>query len=362
MGCVDLWFAMDENEKSAMESAAHQGHWGAQAWLAMIEGSKSEARAGFDRLSKSFDPAVRATALDDGWALRFAHLTPEWRAFCSGLDEARLGELLAGNLISDDSGLSERYSEERVALRMLCVLRIFRESALGMGEPDPRINSLRRIKLGLWREYAQVGAPGISSSEAWWGGASEKIGEVVDAFSHRALSASNKNALRAWLASTLACGSALAWMGGSIAHSWIAGLGFFTIGASAFANAWVSSIFKRFWTKKTCEKILMGLGLPKSSVYESIARVGMLASARACEDAEAVEFLERVDLDSAWWNGMEGSLRRKINSQRAASSRESFERIETAMALDERGAIEKSLGDQPAVDGKDGLIKSSPRL
>lgn len=353
---------MDENEKSTMESAAHLGRRGAQAWSAMIEGSKSEARAGFDALSKLFGPEVRATALRDDWALRFAHLSPEWRAFCAGLDAARLGELLVGNLISDDSGLSDRYGQEKEALRMLCVLRIFRESALGMGEPDPRINSLRRIKLGSWREYAQVGAPGISGGESWWAESSKEVGEIVEAFSQRTLSASSKIALRAWLSCALANGSLLGWFGGSVAHSWVAGLGFFTLGASAFANSWVSSIFKRYWTRRACERILRVLRLQKSSCYESVARLGMLASAKACEDAEVVEFLARVDLDSDWWNGMESSLRRKINSYRASSSRESFENIEKSMSLDEHGAIEKALACQHASKCSNGTRKSSPRL
>lgn len=331
---------MDQEIPSALAAAAVRARWGASEWERLCAGSFSVSAAAFEDLERAEGGRFEARAKEEQWAWRFASMSPGWRAIGACMDQARLGELLCGNLSGDDSGIDPLYETEREALRMLCLARVFKESSLRLGDPDPRINSLRRIKLGRWREFPLAAFPGMGSSpglRAVLG--SLRLGWIAESLGGSELSGAERRASLSGIALGVAvagaCAAAAAWVPSRAEAVWFVAL---CAGAS-FSPPWASSWLRRRASRRALEAVLRGLGCPPPKGYESAARKALGDAARAAGGPEADEFARRAERGGAGWEELGSATRRQINQERARRARASLAQLGPRVACSELEAL-----------------------
>lgn len=125
--------------------------WSARQWALLMGGSPVEAAQAFEQAIQPLD--IRDKAREERWGRRFGALRPAERVPTLCMSEQRLREYLRGALSNDDSGIAPEFELERKALRSLALSKLWRESHLDMSDPDPRVNSMGRVRLGRALEW-----------------------------------------------------------------------------------------------------------------------------------------------------------------------------------------------------------------
>ena len=312
----------------------------------MWGGSVADAAGAFASLCAHAEPGwAPGRALDEmGW--RYAFLPARWRAWACGLDEPRLRELLLGNLACDDSGVDGRYEKERQALRVLCVLRVFKEHSLSMADPDPRINSLRRIKLGEWKEFPEVAAPGLERGAMEAALRRASLGGAMDVFGSQALRSCPRKAMVQGVLLGAACAAVAAAATGALIPAGPAALLAWALGGAAGCNQWTLGWLRRRSCQGAGERLLGWLECGPSSRFERLALEGLGSAARASGEGGAMALAADPASAMEDWAKMEGELRKRINAERARGARESLLSVGAAVAMDEREVLARELGGE----------------
>jgi hypothetical protein len=332
-------------ERSAIGAWAEMAGWGEQHWRRLLAGSLVDSSRSFEELCRHSVPGWGHGHDASGLAWRYAYMPIKWRAWASGLDATRLLELLVGNLSSDDSGVDERYLKERQALRMLCALRVFKEHQVSMADPDPRINSLLRIKLGPWREFPEVAAPGLAREPAWSNGLRDAgVEDVLNVFSQKTLRAVPNRAICLGMLLGVLCAATAAIAMHALVPTGPAAIAAWALGAVAGCNRWTMGWLRRKSCQRACRRALRWLECPPSQGFGQVILRGLSCAAMASGVEEAKRWANAHDRSLEDWNKMDTSLRKKINQARAASAKVSLEQMGRSVAENEREALEADIG------------------
>ena len=333
---------MEPREISTLEWAARAAGWGASDWARLVGGSLPDCAAAFFELERARPEGLGLRPPEAHWAWRFAALPPAWRAAGASLDAARLGELLRGNLAYDDSGIDPGYEGERSALRALCLLRVFRECSLALGQPDPRINSLQRIQLRGWREFPLAAFPGLPPSEALRDALrAQGLGGLFESLGARELARSERSA-SAWAVILSAAAASIFATSAVFAHGGLAVAAL--VGASASSAAALPALCKaarRLVARGAASRALRGLGAVASGPGIPGAREALACLARMGGLGRPWE--EGARSGELGWDELSADQRREINARRAAAAKESLSRIAPRLAAAESADLEKEV-------------------
>ena len=326
---------MKPREISTLEWAARAAKWNASDWKKLVGGSLADSAAAFLALEQTRPEGLGLKPAESHWAWRFAAMTPAWRAVGASLDATRLSELLRGNLAYDDSGIDLDYEDERRALRILCVLRVFRNCTLLMGQPDPRINSLQRIELRGWREFPLAAFPGLAPSAPL----REALGELGLGWMFKSLGtkelAHRERLASAWAVIMSAAAATAFAIWAACTHEILVAMGLIAASAlSAGAMPTLCQAARRRVSRCAAEQILLRLGarpevegIPGGrEALACLARVGGLGPL----------WEQGAQSGKLGWAELEPEQRREINSRRSVAAKMSLSHVARRLAFAEQ--------------------------